>query len=104
MSLTQQYIMVSVIFSLIGSAGSILLALAFLPQCYRILNTRHTKDISLYYLAILVTGSFCFVVYGYAIKDPLVFILNTYATIANFELVLLKLYFDRKSAARPIIA
>jgi MtN3 and saliva related transmembrane protein len=96
--------MVSVIFSLIGSAGSILLALAFLPQCYRILNTRHTKDISLYYLAILVTGSFCFVVYGYAIGDPIVFILNAYATMANFELVLLKLYFDKNSVAQQITA
>ena len=104
MSPTKQHIMVSIIFSLIGSAGSILLALAFLPQCYRILNTRHTKDISLYYLAILVTGSFCFVVYGYAIADPLVFILNAYATIANSELVILKLYFDKSSVAISIPA
>jgi MtN3 and saliva related transmembrane protein len=93
--------MVSFIFSLIGSAGSILLALAFLPQCYRILNTRHTKDISLYYLAILVSGSLCFAIYGYAIGDPIVFILNSYATIANFELVLLKPYFDKRS---PVIS
>ncbi len=90
--------MVSLLISMIGSAGSILLALAFLPQCYRVLNTQHTKDISLYYLAIMVTGSFCFVVYGYGIKDPIVFILNMYAALANFELVLMKLYFDRKSA------
>lgn len=96
--------MVSFLISLIGSAGSILLAVAFLPQCYRILNTKHTQDISLYYLAILVTGSFCFVVYGYGIRDPIVFILNMYATLANLWLVLLKIYFDRKPVAQPILA
>lgn len=53
---------------------------------------------------ILVTGSFCFVVYGYGIRDPIVFILNMYATLANFELVLLKIYFDRTPAAQPILA
>lgn len=91
--------MVSLLISLIGSAGSIILAIAFLPQCYRVLNTKHTKDISLYYLLTMVTGSLCFVVYGYGIHDPIVFILNMYSGTANTELVLLKLYYDRKTDA-----
>lgn len=94
--------MVSLEFSLIGSAGSILLALAFLPQCYRMLNTKHASDISLYYLMVLIIGSFCFVIYGYGINDPIVFILNMYATLANSELALLKLYYDKKATATSI--
>ncbi len=79
-----------------GIIGSLLLSFAFLPQCYRLLKTRSARDISAYYVMILVAGSFCLTVYGYGIKDLIVFILNLYATLANSELLLLKLYYDKK--------
>jgi MtN3 and saliva related transmembrane protein len=85
-------------YSAIGVAGSLLLASAFLPQCYRLLNTKSAKDISLYYMLVLVIGSFCLTVYGYGIYDVLVFTLNLYAMLANIELMLLKIYYDRKAA------
>jgi MtN3 and saliva related transmembrane protein len=77
-----------------GIIGSILLSLAFLPQAYRLLSTKHARDISAYYVLILVSGSFCLTVYGFGIRDPIVFTLNLYATLANAELLLLKLYYD----------
>jgi len=77
-----------------GIIGSILLSLAFLPQAYRLLSTKHARDISAYYVLILVSGSFCLTVYGFGIRDPIVFILNLYATLANAELLMLKLYYD----------
>ncbi len=80
-----------------GIIGSILLSFSFLPQCYRLLSTKSAKDISIYYMMILVGGSFCLTVYGYGIRDPIVFILNLYATMANSELMLLKVYYDRKN-------
>jgi MtN3 and saliva related transmembrane protein len=80
-----------------GIIGSILLSFAFLPQCYHLLKTKSARDISAYYVLILVGGSFCLTVYGYGIKDPIVFILNLYATLANSELLLLKLYYDKKN-------
>jgi MtN3 and saliva related transmembrane protein len=79
-----------------GIIGSILLSFAFLPQCYRMLSTRSARDISAYYVMILVAGSFCLTVYGYGISDLIVFILNLYATLANSELLLLKIYYDGK--------
>ncbi len=81
-----------------GIIGSVLLSLAFLPQCYRILSTKHARDISAYYMIVLIAGSFCLTVYGYGIKDTIVFILNLYATMANSELLILKLYYDNKEA------
>ncbi len=83
-------------YSEIGIFGSLLLAGAFLPQCYRLLNTKSAKDISLYYPLVLSIGSFCLTVYGYGIRDVIVFTLNLYATFCNVELMLLKLYYDRK--------
>lgn len=79
-----------------GIIGSILLSFAFLPQCYRMLSTKSARDISAYYVLILVAGSFCLTVYGYGIRDVIVFILNLYATLTNSELLLLKLYYDSK--------
>jgi MtN3 and saliva related transmembrane protein len=86
----------------IGIFGSLLLAGAFLPQCYRLLNTKRAKDISLYYPLVLSVGSFCLTVYGYGIRDVIVFTLNLYATFTNVELMLLKIYYDRK--AQPSLA
>ncbi len=86
-------------YSEIGIFGSILLAAAVLPQFYRLLQTKSAKDISLYYPLVLTVGSFCLTVYGYGIRDLIVFLLNLYATLCNFELVLLKIYYDRKSKA-----
>ncbi|HTY91330.1 MAG TPA: SemiSWEET family transporter [Methanocella sp.] len=80
-----------------GIIGSILLSFSFLPQCYHLLSTKSAGDISIYYVLILVAGSFCLAVYGYGIRDPIVFILNMYATLANSELMLLKVYYDRKN-------
>jgi len=79
-----------------GIIGSILLSLAFLPQAYQLLSTRSAHDISPYYVSILATGSLCLTIYGYGIRDPIVFILNLYATMANAELLMLKLYYDSK--------
>ncbi len=87
-------------YSKIGIFGSLLLAGAFLPQCYRLLKTKSAKDISFFYPAVLTLGSFCLTVYGYGIHDVIVFTLNLYATLCNFELVLLKIYYDRKGSAK----
>ncbi|MCD1293910.1 hypothetical protein CUJ83_02720 [Methanocella sp. CWC-04] len=86
-------------YSEIGIFGSILLALAFLPQCYRILNTRKVSDISLYYLLVLVVGSLCLTLYGYGIHDIIIFGLNLYAFLCNTELLGLKIYYDRRYPA-----
>lgn len=83
--------------TIFGIIGSVLLSFSFLPQCYRLLSTKSAKDISIYYMMILVGGSFCLTVYGYGIRDPIVFILNLYATLANCELMMLKIYYDKKS-------
>lgn len=84
-------------YSEIGIFGSLLLAGAFLPQCYRLLNTKSAKDISFFYPAVLSLGSFSLTVYGYGIHDLIVFTLNLYATLSNTELMLLKVYYDRKN-------
>lgn len=86
----------------IGVLGSLLLAIAFLPQCYKILSTGRAEDISIYYLLVLVAGALCLTIYGYGIHDLIVFSLNLYAFLSNSELVLLKIYYDRKAARTEV--
>ena len=88
----------------IGIIGSLLLAGAFLPQCYRLLNTKSAKDISFYYPFVLSVGSLCLTIYGYGIHDVIVFTLNLYATLCNSELMALKVYYDRKARLEEIKA
>ncbi|HMK46486.1 MAG TPA: SemiSWEET family transporter [Methanocella sp.] len=83
-------------YSEIGIIGSILLASAFLPQCYRMLSTKSAKDISIYYMLVLVSGSLCLTIYGFGIGDLIVFSLNLFATLCNTMLMMLKLYYDWK--------
>ena len=93
------------IYQAIGIAGSVLLALAFIPQCYKMLSTRSAKDISIYYLTVIALGSLFMTVYGYGIMDLVVFGLNLYAFLCNIQLILLKLYFDRmqeRPSTKPI--
>ncbi len=87
-------------YSAIGVFGSILLAVAVLPQLYRLLQTKSANDISLYYPLVLTIGSFCLTVYGYGIQDLIVTLLNLYATLCNCAVMLLKIYYDRKGAAK----
>jgi MtN3 and saliva related transmembrane protein len=77
-----------------GIIGSVLLAIAVLPQFYRMLHTKSAHDISAYYILILAIGSFCLTVYGYGINDIIVIALNLFATVANASLLLLKAYYD----------
>ena len=89
-------------YSEVGIFGSLLLAAAFLPQCYRLLKTKRAKDISFYYPFVLSVGSFCLTIYGYGIRDAIVFTLNLYATFCNVELMALKIYYDRKASEQEI--
>jgi uncharacterized protein with PQ loop repeat len=84
-------------YSEIGIFGSVLLAIAFIPQCYRLLNTKRANDISTYYLFILIVGALCLTIYGYGNNDLIIFTLNLYAFFCNIELLGLKIYYDKIS-------
>jgi len=59
--------------SLIGSVAAFCTTVAFLPQVVKTARTRHTRDISLLYTSITLFGVFCWLVYGWLIRDfPLI--------------------------------
>jgi len=57
----------------IGLIGATLTTFAYLPQSIKAIRTKHTKDLSMSMLMMLIFGVTCWVVYGLCIKDiPLI--------------------------------
>lgn len=59
--------------TLVGLIAAICTTSSFLPQVIKTLRSKRTKDISLLMYAILTTGLFLWLVYGFILKDfPLI--------------------------------
>lgn len=59
--------------TLIGLIAAICTTSSFLPQVSKTLRSKRTKDISLRMYAILATGLFLWLIYGFILKDlPLI--------------------------------
>jgi MtN3 and saliva related transmembrane protein len=59
---------------LIGLTGASLTTFAYLPQSIKAIRTKHTKDLSMPMLVMLIFGVTCWVIYGLLLKDiPLIF-------------------------------
>jgi len=54
---------------LIGYAAAILTTVAFLPQAFRVLRTRQTRDISLLWAVAMTAGVALWFCYGYASRS-----------------------------------
>ncbi len=53
----------------LGYAAGIITTLAFLPQAFRIIRTRQTRDISLLWALAMNAGSILWLLYGIAKND-----------------------------------
>ena len=62
--------------TMLGLLAGTLTTIAFIPQVNRAWRTRSTKDVSLSMFAILLTGVFMWIVYGFAIGDIPVIVAN----------------------------
>ena len=57
----------------IGLTGAALTTFSFLPQTIKAIRTKHTKDLSMPMLIMLICGVSCWVTYGILILDiPLI--------------------------------
>lgn len=49
----------------LGYIAAILTTSSFLPQMFRIIRTKHTKDISLWMYLVLISGIVLWIMYGF---------------------------------------
>lgn len=61
----------------VGYAASVLTVAAFIPQTYKAVRTRHTRDLALStYATLIVTGTL-WTIYGIGRRDPALYVTNT---------------------------
>jgi len=77
----------------IGFVGGLMVAVGFMPQIVKVLQTRSAGDLSLGMLLTIFIGGLLYTTYAILIKDPIFITMNTLATTNTLILLLLKLRF-----------
>jgi MtN3 and saliva related transmembrane protein len=78
---------------ILGLSGSIFVTVAYIPQTVHTIRTRHTKDLSLYWLIILAIGLWMYAVYGISINSIPVIISSGAGGVLVTILLALKLIY-----------
>jgi MtN3 and saliva related transmembrane protein len=73
---------------IIGIGAGICTAISLLPQLIKLLRTKKAEDISLFYLAILLTGLGLWVWYGFLRQDTPLIVTNSFSFLLNLFLII----------------
>lgn len=77
--------------NIVGFAATVLTVAAFVPQTYKALKTRHTRDLALStYATIVVTGTL-WTIYGFGKHDPALYVTNTFVGLLALTICIVKL-------------
>lgn len=74
-----------------GFIGGFITVSAFVPQVYRTWRTRHTRDLSMGMVSLLITSGVVWMVYGVVINDLPVILTNIGMVALNSALAVAKL-------------
>ncbi len=77
--------------TIFGVAASVLTSIRFIPQVMKSLKTRHTQDLSLFFLIFVSAQSLFLILYGMARPDTFVLYMNIFPLLCAFFLIYLKL-------------
>ena len=77
--------------TLIGLIAAICTTCSFLPQVIKIWRSKKTKDVSLLMYAILTTGLFLWLIYGFILKDFPLILANSMSLTLSICVLLLKI-------------
>ncbi len=80
-------------FSIIGFIAAIFTTSGFLPQAYKIIRTRSTKDISLTMYMVLEIGTLLWLIYGILIMQWPIIIANAISLSLISAILMLKIRF-----------
>lgn len=77
--------------TLIGLVAACCTTLAFLPQAYQVIKTKHTKDLSLGMYVLFTIGVSLWLLYGYLTLDIPVIAANSVTLLLSITILILKL-------------
>ncbi len=81
----------------IGIAAGLLTTCAFFPQVVKTVRSRSTGDLSWAWLVMMTTGVFLWLIYGYYVGSPSVFVANVVTFFSLLALLYVKISFSRKA-------
>ena len=82
---------------LIGMIAGVLTTCAFVPQVVKTVRSRSTGDLSWLWLVMMAAGVFLWMVYGYFIASPSVFIANIFTLLCLLALLYVKVSVQRQT-------
>ena len=81
--------------NLISYVAVVLGLCAFLPQTFKTLRTKQTKDISLGMYLIFWAGVILWLVYGFLLKNPPIIVVNAVVFVCASIILFFKLKYDQ---------
>lgn len=81
---------------MVGHAGSLLSSITFMPQVYKVWQTKRTQDLSLSMMLIVLSSTIVWLVYGWGLMLWPVIICNSIIAILSLMLIYFKLTFEKK--------
>lgn len=85
-----------IITDIIGYAAGLCAVIITLPQIYRVIRTKKTKDVSLWTIILLMMTSLLYTIYGILIDSMPLIVMDTISFVLEGVLLSLKIYFDCK--------
>lgn len=83
------------IVQIIGFAAGVLTALSQLPQLIKIIREKKTEAISVWMLAVLMSGVALWAVYGFLINDLPIIITNLVSLVLNIIITVLRIKYRK---------
>ncbi len=81
---------------MVGHAGSLLSSITFIPQVYKVWQTKRTQDLSLSMMFIVFSSTIVWIIYGVGLMLWPVIICNSIIAILSLMLIYFKLTFEKK--------
>lgn len=81
---------------MVGHAGSLLSSITFMPQVYKVWQTKRTQDLSLSMMFIVFSSTIVWIIYGVGLMLWPVIICNSIIAILSLMLIYFKLTFEKK--------
>lgn len=81
---------------MVGHAGSLLSSITFMPQVYKVWQTKRTQDLSLSMMFIVFTSTLVWIIYGVGLMLWPVIICNSIIAILSLMLIYFKFTFEKK--------
>jgi MtN3 and saliva related transmembrane protein len=81
---------------LIGIAAGICTAISLLPQLIKIIREKEARDISLFYLVILLAGLSLWIWYGILRDDLPIIATNVISMVLNVAIIVMGIKYKRK--------